>query len=90
MLREHQLYAKFNKYEFYKDKIQYLGNIIFEKGISIEPDKIKSIIDWLVLKDVTDVWSFMGIIGYYKKFIDGFLKIANPITSLKKKGNKSV
>ena len=51
----------------------------------MDPNKIKSIIDWHVPKDVTDVRSFMGITGYYRKFIEGFSKIANPITSLRKK-----
>ena len=88
MVREHHLYAKFNKCEFYKNKIQYLGHVISEEGVSMDPDKIKAIIDWHVPKDVTDVWSFMGIIVYYIKFIEGFSKIANPITSLQKKGKK--
>ena len=82
MLREHQLYAKFNKCEFYKDKIQYLGHVISEKGISVDLDKIKSIIDWPVPKDVIDVWYIMGITGYYIKFMKGFFIIANPLTSL--------
>ena len=55
VLREHQLYAMFNKCEFYKDKIQYIGNVISEEGISVDLDKIKAIIDWHVPKDVTDV-----------------------------------
>ena len=90
VLREHQLYAKFNKWEFYKDKKQYLGNVISEEGISRDSDKIKAIIDWHVPKDVIGVRSFMGIIGYYIKFIEGFSKIANPITSLQKKAKKFV
>ena len=60
--------------------------MISEEGISVDTDKIKSIIDWHVPKDVTDVQSFMGITGYYRKSIEGFSKIANPITSLQKKG----
>ena len=61
-LREHQLYAK----------IQYLGHVVTEEGISVDPKKIKAIEDWPVAKDVTDVQSFMGIIGYYQRFIEGF------------------
>ena len=53
-------------------------------------DKIKSIIYWLVPKDVTDVRSFMGITGYYRKFIEGFSRIENPINSLQKKGKKFI
>jgi len=81
-LREHKLYAKFSKCEFFKDHIQYLGHVISKDGISIDPDKIKAIINWPVPKDVR---SFMGITSYYRKFIEGFSKIVNPITSLQKK-----
>ena len=56
-----------------------------KEGISADPKKIKAIEDWPVPKDVTDVRSFMGIIGYYRSFIEVFLRIANPITSLQKK-----
>jgi len=73
VLREHQLYTKLSKCDFYKNKIQYLGHVIFGDGILVDPEKIKAIIDWLVPKDVTDVRSFMGIKGYYRKFIEGFL-----------------
>ena len=89
-LREHKLYATFSKCEFYKDKIQYLGHVIFKEGISVDPDKIKAIIDWPVPKDATDVRSFMGITGYSRNFIEGFLKIENHITSLHEKGKKFV
>ena len=87
-LREQQLYAKFSKCDFFKDKIQYLGHIVTKEGISVHPKKIWEIEDWPVPKDVTDVRSFMGITGYYWRFIEGFSKIANPITSLQKKGKK--
>ena len=90
VLREHKLYAKFSKCEFFKDKIQYLGHVISKEGISVDPDKINEIIEWLVPKDVTYVRSFMGIVSYYQKFIEGFSKIANPITSLQKKGKTFV
>ena len=53
-----------------------------KEGISIDPEKINAIEEWSVPKDVTDVRSFMGITGYYRRFIEGFSRIANPITSL--------
>ena len=59
-----------------------------KEGISIDPKKIKAIEEWPIPKDVTDVQSFMGITGYYRRFIEGFSRIANPITSLQKKGKK--
>ena len=87
-LRDHQIFAKFSKCDFFKDKIQYLGHVVTKKGISVDPKKIKAIEDWPVPKDVTDVRSFMGITGYYRRFIEGFSRIANSITSLQKKGKK--
>ena len=87
-LREHQIFAKFSKCDFFKDKIQYLGHVVTKEGISVDPENIKAIEDWPVPKDVTDVRSFMGITGYYRRFIEGFSRISNPITSLQKKGKK--
>ena len=89
-LREHQLFAKFSKCDFFKDKIQYLGHVVTKKVIPVDPEKIKAIKDWQVPKDVTDVQSFMEIIGYYRRFIEGFSRIANTITSLQKKGRNSI
>ena len=59
-----------------------------KKRIYIDPEKIRVIEDWPVPKDVTDVRSFMGITGYYQRFIEGFSRIANTITSLQNKGKK--
>jgi hypothetical protein len=87
-LRKHKLYAKFDKCDFYQKKIQYLGHVISLEGIAVDPEKIRAIMEWLIPKDVVDIRSFMGIIGYYCRFIEGFSKIAYPITSLQKKGTK--
>jgi hypothetical protein len=87
-LRKHKLYAKFDKCNFYKKKIQYLGHVISSEGIIVDSEKIKAIMEWLVTKDVVDIRSFMGITRYYGRFIEGFSKIAYPITSLQKKGTK--
>ena len=84
-LQEHQIFAKFSKCDFFKEKIQCLGHVVTKEGISVDPEKIKAIEDWPIPKDVTDVRSFMGITGYYRRFIEGFSRIANPITSLQKK-----
>ena len=84
------MYAKFSKCEFFKDKIQYLSHVISKEGILVDPDKIRAIMEWHVPKDVLYVRSFMGILGYYRKFIEEFSRIANPITSLHKKGKRFV
>jgi hypothetical protein len=88
VLREHQLYAKLSKCSFYQRQIHYLGHIISKDGISMDPENIEDIREWLVPKNVIDVRSFMGLAGYYRIFIQGFSKIAHPITSLQKKGVK--
>ena len=87
MLREHHLYAKFSKCDFYKPHIQYLGHIISETGIVVDPEKIKSIKDWPTPTSITDIRSFLGLAGYCQKFIENFSRIACPMTSLQKKEN---
>jgi hypothetical protein len=63
-----------------------LGHVITEEGVLVDPDKIRSIMEWPTLKDVPDIKSFMGLAGYYRRFIKGFSKIGCPITTLHKKG----
>jgi len=87
-LREHKLYAKFDKCDFYQRKIQYLGHVISEDSIAVDPKKIKSILERTIPKDIEDIRSFMGITRYYQRFIEGFYKIIYPIISLQKKGIK--
>lgn len=85
-LRENKLYAKFSKCEFYKTIIQYLGHAISKEGLVVDPEKVKSMVNWPIPKDVVVVRSFMELVGYYRRFIEGFFKIAYPITSLQKNG----
>jgi hypothetical protein len=85
-LRKHKLYANFEKCDFYQRRIQYLGHVISEEGIAVDQERIKSIMEWPIPKDVADIKSFMGITHYYHIFIKGFSKITYPITSLQKKG----
>jgi hypothetical protein len=63
-----------------------LGHIISKEGIVVDPEKIKSIEEWSTPRNVAEVRSFMGLAGYYKRFIEGFSQIVHPITSLQKKG----
>lgn len=70
ILREQKLVAKFSKCDFYKDRIHYLGHVVSKYGILVDLDKIKSIMEWPIPKNVTDIRSFMGMTGYYRRFIE--------------------
>ena len=82
------MYAKLSKCDFYRDRIQYLGHIISEEGISVDPEKSETIMNWTTPGNVIDVRYFMGLAEYYRRFIQGFSKFAHAITSLQKKGIK--
>ena len=84
-LREHRLYAKFSKCEFWLKELIFLGHVVSAQGVSVVPDKIQSIMDWETPRSVKDVRSFLGLAGYYRRFIEGFSKIAKPMTDLLKK-----
>jgi hypothetical protein len=86
VLREQQLYAKMSKCSFYQEHIHYLGHIISKQGIEIDPEKIEVIRGWLEPMNVSEVRYFMGLVGYYRRFIAAFSNIVHSITSLQKKG----
>ena len=85
-LREHKLYAKFSKYEFWLKRVQFLGHVISEDGISVDPSKIQDVLNWKTLESVLEIRSFLGLSGYYRWFVSDFSKIARPMTELLKKG----
>jgi hypothetical protein len=88
VLREHQLYEKLRKCSFYQNIIHDLGHIISKEGIEVDPEKVEAIKECSAPKNVTKIRSFMGLAGYYRRFIALFSRIAHPITSLQRKGNK--
>jgi hypothetical protein len=85
-LRENQLYAKLSKCEFWLQEVLFLGHIISEGGISMDPSKVESVLSWNTPQNVSDIQSFLGLAGYYRRFIEGFSKIAKPKTELLEKG----
>jgi hypothetical protein len=87
-LRDNQLYAKYNKCEFWIDEVPFLGHIISNGGISVDPTKVREIVAWSIPSTVTEVQRFLGLAGYYRRFIEGFSKIAKPMTSLLGKGRE--
>jgi hypothetical protein len=68
-LRENQLYTKFSKCEFWLDEITFLGHIISKGGISVDPAKVTAIVGWKIPSSVMEVRSFLGLAGYYRRFI---------------------
>ncbi|GKC73765.1 putative reverse transcriptase domain-containing protein, partial [Tanacetum coccineum] len=85
LLKKEELYAKFSKYEFWIPKVQFLGHVIDSEGIHVDPAKIESIKYWASLKWPTEIHQFLGLVGYYRRFIEGFSKISKPITKLTQK-----
>ncbi|KAI3808232.1 hypothetical protein L1987_24181 [Smallanthus sonchifolius] len=86
LLRKEQLYAKFSKCEFWLKEVQFLGHVVNDKGIHVDPAKIEAVKNWNALKTPTEVHSFLGLAGYYRRFISNFSKIAVPLTALTHKG----
>ncbi|GKB53864.1 putative reverse transcriptase domain-containing protein [Tanacetum coccineum] len=90
LLKKEELYAKFSKCEFWIPKVQFLGHVIDSKGIHVDPAKIESTKDWASPKSPTEIYQFLGLAGYYRRFIEGFSKIAKPMTKLTQKKVKFV
>ena len=85
-LREHKIFGKLSKCYFFQKEIHYVGHIISGEGILVDPEKVKAIEDWPIPKNAHEVHSFMGLAGYYQRFVEGFSKIAKPITTLQRNG----
>ncbi|GJW16377.1 hypothetical protein Tco_0020510 [Tanacetum coccineum] len=88
LLKKEELYAKFSKCDFWLSKVQFLGHVIDSEGIHVDPAKIESIKDWESPKTPTEIRQFLGLAGYYRRFIEGFSKIAKPMTKLTQKSVK--
>ncbi|XP_042423226.1 uncharacterized protein LOC122010819 [Zingiber officinale] len=85
-LKDHHLYAKFSKCDFWLNQIPFLGHIVSGNGIEVDPAKVEAIWNWDTPKNNSEIWSFLGLVGYYRRFIQNFSRITLPLTSLTKKG----
>ncbi|GKD83652.1 hypothetical protein Tco_1350491 [Tanacetum coccineum] len=85
LLKKEESYAKFSKCEFWIPKVQFLGYVINSQDIHVDPAKIESIKDWTSSKTPTKILQSLGLAGYYRRFIERFLKIAKPMTKLTQK-----
>ncbi|RVX04718.1 Retrovirus-related Pol polyprotein from transposon 17.6 [Vitis vinifera] len=84
-LKDKQLYAKLKKCGFWLDKVSFLGHVVTKNGISIDLGKVDAVSNWMRPNTVIEIQSFLGLASYYKRFIDGFFKIALPMTKLTQK-----
>jgi hypothetical protein len=87
-LRQEKLYTKFSKYEFWMEKVAFLGHVFSAKWIVVDPSKVESVTKWEQPLNMTDVRSFLGMAGYYRRFIENFSKIAKPMIELLKNNTK--
>jgi hypothetical protein len=85
MLRDHKLYAKLSKCEFWLKQLAFLVHVISKGGISVDPSKVQDVLSWKAPTSVSDIQSFLGLAGYYRRFIEGFSKISKPMTELLEK-----
>ena len=90
ILRENQLYAKFSKCQFWLDSVAFLGHVISAEEVYVDPQNIEAIVNWKPPTNVTKIRSFLGLAGYYRKFVEGFSKLAAPLTKLTRKEEKFV
>jgi hypothetical protein len=84
------MYAKFSKCEFWIKKVPFLGHVVSPEGIAVDPSKVKEVLNWKLATTVSEVRSFLGLAGYYRRFIPNFSKIMKLVTELLKKENKYV
>nr|GFC97711.1 putative reverse transcriptase domain-containing protein [Tanacetum cinerariifolium] len=87
-LRQEKLYAKFSKCEFWLSSVAFLGHIVSAEGITMDPAKVEAITKWPRPTSVTEVRSFLGLAGYYRRYVEGFSCLALPLTKLMRKGEK--
>ena len=85
LLRDHQLYTKFCKCEFWLTEVRFLGHVVSALGVSLDPEKVKTVMGWERPKSVFEIRSFLGLAGHYRRFIEDFSRIAAPMTRLTRK-----
>ena len=82
ILKDHQLYAKFSKCEFWLIEVKFLGHVASASGVSMDPEKVEAVMSWERLKSIFEIRSFLRLTGYCRKFIEDFSRLAAPMTRL--------
>ncbi|GJV35338.1 putative reverse transcriptase domain-containing protein [Tanacetum coccineum] len=88
LLKKEKLFAKFSKCEFWLQEVHFLRHVVNNDGIHVDPSKIEAVKNWKVPKTPSEIRSFLGLAGYYRRFIANFSKVAKPLTSLTRKNQK--
>ena len=84
-LRDHRLYAKFSKCDFWLKEVKFLGHMVSASGVFVDPEKVEAIMNWERPKSVFEIRSLLGLVGYYKRFIEDFSRLVAPMTRLTQK-----
>ncbi|XP_074314734.1 putative mitochondrial protein AtMg00860 [Silene latifolia] len=90
ILRKQKWYAKFSKCEFWLKEVSFLGHIISKEGVMVDPSKVEAVLEWKSPTNVNEIRSFLGLAGYYRRFVKDFSKLARPMTQLLKKESKFI
>ncbi|KAK0595099.1 hypothetical protein LWI29_003584 [Acer saccharum] len=85
ILEQHLFFIKMSKCDFVQEELQYLGHIISSAGVKVDPRKIEAMVDWPLPKDVSTLRGFLGLTGYYRRFVKNYGLIAKPLTAMLKK-----
>ena len=85
LLRDHQLYAKFSKCEFWITEVRFLGHVVSASGVSVDSKKVEAMMSWERWKSIFEIHSFLGLAGYYRRFIEDFFRLAALMTRLTRK-----
>ena len=80
LMRDHQLYSKFSKCEFWLTEVKFLGHVVSASGVSVDPEKVEAVMSWERPKSVFEICSFLVLAGYYRRFIEDFSRLATPMT----------
>jgi hypothetical protein len=84
-LRDERLFTKFKKCEFWLEEVSFLGHVVNKNGLAVDPAKVQAVVDWEMPTIVREIRSFLGLAGYYRRFIAGFSSLSGPLTALTKK-----
>ena len=87
LLKKHQFYAKKSKCTFGKEEVEYLGHVISHESVKVDPNKIKAIKEWTKPANISKLRGFLGLTGYYQRFIKNYADITAPLTNLLNKNS---